>query len=42
MDEEKVVIHNGVEMLESWPQQIEEAQSQKTYLIGGEECERVR
>ena len=25
MDEEKVVIHNGVEMLESWPQQIEEA-----------------
>jgi len=42
MDKEKVVIHNGVEMLESWPQYIEEAQSQKTYLIGDEEFERVR
>jgi hypothetical protein len=39
---EKYVIYNGVRMDESWPAQIEESQHQPTYIINGEEHERIR
>ena len=40
--ENKYVTHNGVEMLEGWPEQIQEAQKNETYTIGGKQIERVR
>ena len=39
---EKMVIHNGVEMAEDWPQHIKEAQRQPTYRIAGLAYQRVR
>ena len=38
----KMVVHNGVEMMEGWPQLIEEAQGQTTYSIGGKAYVRIR
>jgi hypothetical protein len=38
----KVVVHNGVEMAEGWPERIAEAQRQMTYLIGGKRYDRIR
>lgn len=40
--DKKMVMHNGVEMAEGWPQRIEEAQREDAYLIGGQKCSRVR
>jgi len=39
---EKIVVHNGVEMAEGWPQRIQEAQSQTTYSIAGNVYPRLR
>jgi len=36
-----MVVYNGVEMIEGWPERISEAQSQATYLIGGHVYDRV-
>jgi len=40
--EEKMVVHNGVEVAEGWPQRIEDAQRQSSYVINGKRFERVR
>jgi hypothetical protein len=37
----KMVVHNGVEMAEGWPERIVEAQHQKTYLIAGQHYLRI-
>jgi hypothetical protein len=37
----KMVVHNGAEMAEGWPERITEAQDQKTYLIAGQHFLRV-
>lgn len=38
----KMVMHNGREVIEGWPEKIEEAQKQTTLLIEGERHDRVR
>ncbi len=40
--DKKTIVHNGVEMAEGWPQQIEDAQKDSTYQIGGVQFVRVR
>jgi hypothetical protein len=40
--EQEYVIYNGQRMIKGWPEQIEAAQLQRTYVIGGAERERVR
>ena len=40
--EKKYVTHNGIEMIEGWPDQIREAQEIETYSIGGKLLGRVR
>lgn len=40
--EEKHVIYNGVQVLESWPEKIKAAQAETAYSINGEEYERIR
>lgn len=40
--DQKLVDPDGAEMAEGWPAQIEEAQSQATYLIGGKLYSRIR
>jgi len=40
--DEKMVMFNGVEMAEDWPQRIEEVQRQTNYLIGGKLFPRTR
>jgi hypothetical protein len=40
--DKKVVIRNGVEMIESWPLRIQEAQGQTTYHINGNILQRIR
>ncbi len=37
----KIVVHNGVEMAEDWPQRIEEAQARTTYVVNGKSYPRV-
>jgi hypothetical protein len=39
--DKKMVVHNGVEMAEDWPQRIEEAQRQTTYVIAGKHHGRI-
>ena len=39
--EQKMVVHNGVEVAEGWPERIEEAQRQLTYIIGGNRYQRI-
>src|SRR5438094_440740 len=39
---DKFVLHNGVEVLEGWPESIKAAQEITTYLIGGKHYARVR
>jgi hypothetical protein len=39
--DENMVVHNGVEMAEGWPQRIANAQQQTTYLIGGKLYDRI-
>lgn len=39
---EKYVKVNGVEVLEGWPERIQEAQEIPTYTIGGKEYSRIR
>ncbi|MCA8914686.1 MAG: hypothetical protein KDB90_04675 [Planctomycetes bacterium] len=41
-DKPKVVIRNGVSMVEGWSERIEEAQKQPTISIGGHLFDRVR
>lgn len=41
MSEEKFVTCQGARMVEGWPERIQEAQAQRTYVIGGKEYERV-
>jgi hypothetical protein len=38
----KLIIHNGVEMLPDWPQQIEEAQQAAQASIEGKSYPRIR
>ncbi len=38
----KMVVHNGVEMAEGWPERIAEAQHQKKYSIAGQLYLRIR
>jgi hypothetical protein len=38
----KTVTHNGVEVIEGWPERIAEGQTVTTYLIGGKEYSRIR
>ena len=40
--DKKMVVQNGVEVAEGWPQRIDEAQHQPTYFIGGKRYDRVR
>jgi hypothetical protein len=40
--DEKYVIFNGVKMVAEWPAKIKEAQRKTTYVIGGEEYDRIR
>ena len=40
--DKKFVIHNGVEMMEGWPEQIQEAQQNGTYGIAGKQVDRIR
>jgi hypothetical protein len=40
--EQEFVIYNGQRMIKGWPEQIEAAQLQRTYIIGGLERDRVR
>ncbi len=40
--DKKMVVENGVEMADGWPQRIEDAQRQETYLIGGRDYQRIR
>ena len=37
----KMVVHNGVEMAEGWPERIGDAQDHKTYLISGQHYLRI-
>ena len=37
----KMVVHNGVEIAEGWPERVAEAQDQKTYLIAGQLYHRI-
>ncbi len=37
----KLVVHNGAEMAEGWPERIAEAQHQRTYLIEGRHYLRI-
>jgi hypothetical protein len=39
---QQFVTHNGVEVVEGWPERIKEAQEVTTYVIGGKEWPRVR
>lgn len=39
---DKTVTHNGVEVIEGWPQRTEAAQRQTTYRIAGRLYDRVR
>lgn len=39
--EKPFVDYNGTKVIEGWPEKIEAAQSEKSYLIGGVEYERV-
>lgn len=39
--EKKFVIHNGVRMVEGWPERIEGAQRKTAYVIGGAEYRRI-
>jgi hypothetical protein len=41
MSEERVT-YNGVSVIATWPARIEEAQTQPTYVINGQEYERIR
>jgi hypothetical protein len=38
---EKMVIHNGVEIAEDWPERIAEAQQQTFYTINGQQYPRI-
>jgi hypothetical protein len=40
--DEKMVIHNGLEMAEGWPERMEEAQQVTTYMINGRQYKRIR
>jgi hypothetical protein len=40
--DKNTIVHNGVEVSEGWPQEIEDAQKQSTYRIGGTYFARVR
>jgi hypothetical protein len=40
--DQKMVVHNGVEMIEGWPHRIEEAQRQTTYSIDAKPYGRIR
>ena len=40
--EKKFVEYNGTQVIEGWPERIEEAQLQNTYSIGGSEHHRIR
>src|SRR5947208_2042515 len=40
--DKKLVVQNGVEMAEEWPQRIVEAQDQTSYIIGGKRYDRIR
>lgn len=40
--EKKFVEYNGTQVIEGWPERIEEAQLQPTYSIGGSEHQRIR
>ncbi|MFZ2974268.1 MAG: hypothetical protein WA049_16640 [Ferribacterium limneticum] len=40
--EKKFVEYNGTQVIEGWPERIEEAQLQHTYSIGGSEHQRIR
>lgn len=40
-EEIKLVAYNGDLVAEGWPEQIEKAQNQKYYLIGGSLCPRI-
>lgn len=39
---DEFVIYNGVRMIKGWPERIEEAQRQTTYVIDGKAFQRVR
>lgn len=39
--EKKFVEYNGTKVIEGWPEQIEAAQDEKTYNIGGANYDRV-
>lgn len=39
---EKFVVYNGVRMIEGWPEKIQAAQAETTYIIDGKEHERIR
>ena len=39
--DERVIIHNGVEMVEDWPQAIAEAQKLTTYVVNGKSYPRI-
>ena len=36
-----MVVHNGVETIEGWPERIADSQKQATYLIGGKLYDRI-
>ena len=38
---EKMVIHNGIEMAEDWPERIAQAQQQTCYTITGKQYQRI-
>ena len=40
--EKRYVIHNGVRVVEGWPERIEAAQEEPFYWISGQKFERVR
>jgi hypothetical protein len=40
--DKKMVVHNGAEVAEGWPQRIAEAQRQTTYFIGGQHHDWLR
>jgi hypothetical protein len=40
--DKKTVVQNGMEVAEGWPQRIEQAQRQTTYVIAGRHYDRVR
>ena len=40
--DKKTIVHNGVEMAEDWPEQIDVAQKEPTYQIGGRQFGRIR